>query len=582
MNPSSFAANCARVVAVLCLSLSSALASDLEASGNAVVLSLDADGTPIVEYVVGDGAGDIRFADDDARSQDEVRARFWDQQDSCSQLTSSGIHRASSVCIPRFRLGWDDQPRDRLYPAVLTLRNGGRLIFTGYLAASVGDAPLAWKVRAPEHSVAGFREVYQSGELLISPDLFGDDTRGWIYIGPDRFVSSTNAILLTDDGVPPALTEVVSADAARLIELFAKALTAPLATKPTLYLEWSGRELAGRDLQADVVPGQVIRFGLNGGGWNSPSPSDADQLRAVLAHEIAHFWNHGVYQPNEDDGPWLHEGNAELMSTAALLKLGLIDPAVAAERLNKAFNTCLMAAGESAWTVLDGRSRGQLPYACGMALEFALTAMAQREHPDIDVFEVWRRFWSRGAQYGVQSLTDALEAQGDSRGAAMLRDLLQESTQPLRGGLLAVLSHAGLVVPEGGKLSQVESMQLARNLVSALMQIDCAGQISFHTLEDHFLIDELDTCGVLRGGMKLHAVGAVNLFEDAKGALTSARERCKSGEPITLQLLDTSEVLLKCDAQAASQLPASYSPVRVPTELVTRVLLGDASHSAAE
>ena len=156
-----------------------------------------------------------------------------------------GITLGTTPCRARFQLDWDGLPRDRLYPALIRLQSGGVLIFTGYLAATNNGMPLDWEVRASPGTVAAFRSLRSDRRMLLDAKTFQDDSRGWIYIGPDRVTATETASVLIDDGVPPVLEQVISEVSGRLLELFANELATPLVDKPTFYLEWNSRDQPG-------------------------------------------------------------------------------------------------------------------------------------------------------------------------------------------------------------------------------------------------------------------------------------------------------------------------------------------------
>lgn len=562
-------------LALTCLALlrcSAAMAAPASVPAGSIAVSLDGSGMPFVEYALDAKASELHFVESDQRSHDEVRKPFWKPEGRCASLSARGIELGTTPCRARFRLDWDGLPRDRLYPALIRLQSGGVLIFTGYLAVTHHGLPLAWELRAPPGAVVAFRSLRSDRQISLDANTFQDDARGWIYIGPDRVTTTETASVLIDDGVPPVLEEVVSDVSGRLLALFADELATPLANKPTFYLEWNSRDQPGRNLQADVVPGNVIRFGLSGMGWSESQPDDVARLRGVVAHEISHFWNNGSNKPSPGSPPWLHEGNAELLSTAALLKLKLLSPNDAAERLNTAFNSCLLAADASSWRGLDGRDRGQVPYDCGLAWQFAFAAAVQRAHPNMDAFDVWRQLWEPQAEYSVETLIRFLDKHVDAADASNLENVLSDPKRPLRAGFIGLLNQAAVPVAEGGALSRAQRAKLASALVEALMRNDCAGSVSFFTYEDHFLIDDVPTCKNFRSGMQLRYVADEDVLAQPQAALSKARKACASGAPIELRTLDGAEVPVPCNARAADSLPADYEAIHVAPESIGRVL----------
>jgi hypothetical protein len=90
---------------------------------------------------------------------------------------------------------------------------------------------------------------------------------------------------------------------------------------------------------------------------------------------------------------------------------------------------------------------------------------------------------------------------------------------------------------------------LASALMSALMVADCGGAISFWTQSDHFRIDTLPACRVLRGNPSVRRIAGVSPFDDPVGAWLAMRAACAAGPSVALVTNAAEPLLLACPAK---------------------------------
>lgn len=400
-------------------------APTLAAPTGKILITLDKHQNPVVEYIVGPEVSELTFPENNPRIHQLVRSNSWLPENKCAAIESGRLLRKSSACRFRYTLTWDSAPIDRLYPPLVRLVNGGVMIFTEYPLVSVDGRGLPMEVLAPAGMVVAFWGQKAKTRVAIPATVFQDDPRGWIYIGPDKFVNEAAANMLIDDGMPSTVAAVITQVSADVLKLFTKKFDVAPAGKPSFYLEWSRRDRPGRSFQADVVPGGVIRLGLSGEGWKNASERDIATFRNVAAHEIAHFWNSGIFKPIVPAMPWLYEGNAELLSIAALYQLKVYDAQAASDRINNSLNECLLTIGDSAWSKFEDRNRGTIPYTCGLALQIAIAGAHHREHPREDVFTFWRAVWRESPRYDENLVLAFMGKTGLANQAAQLRSLLR-------------------------------------------------------------------------------------------------------------------------------------------------------------
>ena len=539
----------------------------------AATLFLAEDGTPTIRYAPEHGG---RFVDASEFTHSVARTRFWSYDTKCLSIGARRFERIARDCGPAdFRLSWDEQSRDRIYPGVVRLRNGGALLFTQYLQPLTDDGNLApWEARAPKDGVVAFRGEKSTASIALGERYFSEDGRGYVYLGPDRFREERAGRVLVDDGVPAAIEAEMLGVAPRLLEAFGRRLGAQPAERPSLYLTWVNRETAGfRDVQADVVPGSVIRFGLSGQGWGSGGDAALASFRKLLAHELVHLWNAEAFRPMAWSAPWVAEGNAELLAAAGLLSIGLVDAPTAAELVEAAYNECALIAASRAWVAIPSRERGsgRIPYVCGMAMQFAAVAAARRTDPAMDVFAFWRGLWSRTPRYYEAAIQQHFAAIGDAKSAAAMQAMLTDAATALAPAMTQLLHEAGVVAGSLRTLTPSLRTTLGRQVFAALMQADCKGGMSFYTQSEQFLVGDVGglECGSLRAGLKLRYLEGVDLIEAAEPAVAKARAACDERKSVRLASSDGATIVVPCPA---APLPDPRDFLRLDPAEVARVL----------
>lgn len=537
-----------------------------------VDLSLDAHGTPVARIGIPPGMEAVSFVTDDRRETHGKARAAWEFDRACFSLERDALRRLAPRCdVASIRLTWHGRMEDRMYPPVVKLANGGVLVFMQYLRAldATGRA-MRWRVRAPAGGIAVARG--DKGAVLdIEAPGPEADGRGWIYLGPDRFREVKAGRILVDEGVPPALEAEVATTAARLMDFFQRGLGA--AEGPaTLFVTWSRREASAREVQADVVPGGVVRVGLSGAEWGVADEAARAQLRFLIAHEMAHVWNAGRYRPMPWAAPWISEGSAEMFAIAGLLALGDLTEAEAADRIAVAFTQCALMAAGRAWPAMPERDRGRAPYVCGLALHFAIAGAGGAVAMRGGVLEFWRRAWERWPRYHEAVAQQHLRALGRDQAADSLREMMTLTTVPLTHSLRRLLVRADIPVRRAERVSDAMGQMVAGHAFMSVMQGDCGGNAAFFMGGDHLMVGNLP-CGSLVAGMRVRRMADRDLFADPVGVLVAARRSCRETGFVTLATLDGTDVRIACREAAIADPDAI---VALEPKSVRSVLLGRA------
>ena len=487
-------------------------------------------GAPMVTYRT--DAGELRFANDSDGAH-AARTTTWRWDGKCFSLEKRYLRKLSPDCgDPTFQVVADGKERDRAYPAAVQFANGGTLLYTSYLHVVDKDQLVPISVAAPVDGVARHRANQSASALTLAPSEFRDSSGGWIYLGPDKFTSIGNVTFLVDDGVPEEARQELMRMAPRVIEVYSSQLGVALASPVTIYLNWANREAPGSQFHADVVPGNVARLTIIGGGWKMPTAVTRTSFASTVAHELAHLWNHGIYRNASWSASWAAEGLAELHAWAALLHAGLATREQAAERLERASAECSIAFGERAWVKLPWRQGGRIPYECGLLLHFASVAMAQRVDTNATAFGMWRSIWASSPVYFEASPAAHLQRLGAEQQSRALVAVLTAADLPLGRGLQD-LYRLGGVGFEAVAIPDAMRLRYAGAVVSAVMSMACDGSFGFRAQTDHFAVDNLQPpCAAFKQGMKIRTVAGVDVIEQPFVAAARIRDACTAKQSI--------------------------------------------------
>jgi hypothetical protein len=311
----------------------------------------------------------------------------------------------------------------------------------------------------------------------------------------------------------------------------------------------------------------VVRIGLGGRDWADPPPEAIASLLDVVAHELAHLWNASVYRADSDVPAWVTEGNAELLGTAALLRLGLMTPPYAARRVNVALNSCFAYAGGRPWPAVSGREPATISNACGLAIQFVLVALAQSRDPSVDPFALWGALWKAYPRYGTRSIADHVAARFPGDATEFVASVVEGTSVPLDASLVRGIRAAlGIELPEPPP--EVYASQTLNNL----MLHDCAGRVGFWTNNDHLFTDELP-CKFFKAGWKIRYMAGRDLLREPLAAVRDAKAACLLDKTLLLRTLDGREFAMPCDDAVAAVLPSDLRVANLQPLRVARVLL---------
>lgn len=553
------------------------LATTSRADSPGVNLSLAPGGKVRLTYSGVEGkATRLVFANQDERTHKVARSEFWKLDERCFGLDARGITVAGEPgCRDSVvELDWDERQRDRVYPGVVHLRNGGVLVFAGYIQVLTNDhraiAPI--RLHAPAGGIVAFRDSKSASDLVVDGSAFDKDGRGWFYFGPDEFVEEDVARIFVDSGVPPALRAMLLQLAPKLMRIYQERLGVAYRQRPAFYVTWSERERQARSWQADVVPGE-IRFTVSGRSWGDAGPDDIAPFRDAVPHELAHLWNADVFAPKPWAAPWLSEGSAEFLSIAALQAASAITPFAAAERIQNATAECLITAGSRPWAAMRERDSGRVPYICGLAIQFAVVAAARRSGDATDAFSYWRAVWQEWPKYYEGVLAQHALGVGDSELAGIIQAMMTRSDMPLVDALRQLYSLGGLAIQSSPTPPVAILSHAGGRVMAALMSGDCQGSYGFWTEADHYFVDKIK-CDSFKPGMQVAFAAGHDLFVEPIQAAREARAACAQNRRIPVKTRDGFAFDVGCGPSTATMLPGNAASLKFDPQQVGQVLIG--------
>jgi hypothetical protein len=371
-----------------------------------------------------------------------------------------------------------------------------------------------------------------------------------------------------DDGVHARVRETINRAAPTLLKVYGALLGVEPPGAPVFFVTWSERTQPGRDVQADVAPGPVIRLALSGQAWSEPDAAALAAFVETLAHELAHVWNDSVYRTQPRGIPWLTEGNAELLGAASLMHAGLATPTETARRVNAAMNRCFALSGSSAWSAIASNASGQVPHKCGMAIQYVALALAQRRDPSMDAFGFWRGFWKAHPVYTETALVDYARAAGWTEAADFLAGVLGDRTTALDRHLVR-----GVQAAFGIELPRASPTQVASQAILVLMVADCGGMYGFWTNRDHVHLEDLPGCKSLKGAPKIRDLAGRDLLREPAAAIDAAKAACARDQTLRLRTVDGQDLAMPCTPATAGALPvdtrlSNLEPLRAARVLV--------------
>ncbi len=221
------------------------------------------------------------------------------------------------------RFGSDFRNRPKDYRLNLPFTDGGRLLYTGYLAVhplvavadgvswAPGAVDHAWQVRtSPERSV---RVLDRAGAGQLSWEEASADRSGgtYLYTGTVEPLQTESLSAVIDPGMPAWLRTATLEALPVLFEGFAARTGHALAERPLILVGFSP-EGEGRTLKGGSLHG-LLQLYAGGEGWDEQTPEAREWWLWFLGHEAFHLWNSQQFpRRGGRSEEWASEGLSDL------------------------------------------------------------------------------------------------------------------------------------------------------------------------------------------------------------------------------------------------------------------------------
>lgn len=538
-----------------------AMAAQAQAPQVTIEVSTQADGSLQIGYSAPAGVDELSFVDASVRTHRLFREPMLRPLDDCATVNPTAIRRSRPDCTTlRFGVAPRRIGASAFYEPAQPASNGV-LLFTRHYAVTVPGAALTWQFRAAAGHEVVFagqgsdeRRVHIGADAVSAANADSDQSRRrerlfadhYVFIGSADTRSYPGFIALRDTRVPRWLAARVEKTAGLLLDTLTQAFDVPPTGRVALFMladgvhPQSGSQLS---VHGDLSRGPAIRL-----HFVSPAPAvDADhQLKAdeFIAHELVHLWNGDRFR-SDLSRPWLHEGGADWLSAAALHDAGIAPGERLGQRLQSAFELCLVTHANEVWSRLDGSHGYDRAYACGMVLHALLYAVVRQHDPTIDPLAASAALYRQSAPLDEAGFA-RFAVRGTPAGHALHR-ALRDADAVFGTSVVQMLGALGVPyrhVP----LAEVKSVapRVRAALVRAIGNADCTRFAGFWTRESYVEFDPDNECRTLPVSARLIAAADVSLMHEPGRAVAAIAAHCKAALRVPVDLHDGGRVELPC------------------------------------
>lgn len=552
------------------------------------IIALDANSEPVVTYIFGTKTKELSLSKRDTNPGlfTGVPAQGCELSHEPWSTTIKGCTRFSAT-VSKDHNSWSDKD-----PTKVALQNGGMLIYTDNVFAyekrrgvAEGSDPSLLFLKAPPNGVVILEGQKSAIKLENSADLrkCNDFDRGAAYFGPDKFAPTTDAHILVDDGIATEIAAFGTEGVVSLVRYFAKSFGKQSQCRPTVYFTWIDRVSDEKTKLIRARDGRPIHIDLKGAQWASPTKDDITQLKFSIAYHLALLWRASRQPMVPKYLIPTYQGNAELLGTAALLSLNLIDGKDAVNNVDLHIKSCM--------NNIEGQFipwLRELTYACGFVEQFLMVAVAKKKHADMDVAKFWRSYRQKyGNRASNYEFPNFLQLHSNKEAARAHRKLQSEGygktlpPAPYAVRLESLLSYSALrySFPEGTQQSTLPSGSLM--MIRDFIKSDCEPSSAISVGPGGAFFQSLTTCRTFRpdypNRSPLRTAQGISLYDDSLSAVAAVRAACKRGEAVVFKNRDNEEFAMPCSPEIAAKF-LSYPPVvvldaaQVAEILVSKVL----------
>jgi hypothetical protein len=454
------------------------------------------------------------------QSDGRIRIRTWRPSDGI-RLAANGLELRSAKPLTRFDVQLGsleyDGAIDRMYsPIVFFGDKRAVAIYSDYLLPKGGESVVL------KHGgiVLGKRVLPESVAWHAS------QAATYIVLGQADLKEVGGLVTTIDHAVPKWVSERVNELAVKLLKYYTKTFRSQPRFTPWILLTSNTDSGRGGLAYRGDTSGSMVRLNLVGVDWIKANPETAGPtIDAFLAHEMFHYWNGGIWSPDNEAATWILEGGADAVAHYALYEIGSIKIERYKELVASSIAECARIKGRTLHEKL--RAGGRAYYTCGAAaFHFASRVLTPSEANPLKLWKIMFQSAGRSRTYseaGLQSTLEQLQANASEEASL---DLIA-SRIGWSDFLSIAYSSGWLTRPDQDQLINPYIAPIVLDeIVLAIVEEDCKGSISVHYHLQEYIIEALPSCQRIKEDLKAKYLGGFAMRSHGADAVRYAIEQC--------------------------------------------------------
>lgn len=288
---------------------------------------------------------------------------------------------------------YSDYPMDNYAPSA-KFSDSGAALYTEFLFGDViSDGTL--------HTLSTtFEFKTKLNENIITHPRISNGRGVYTYFGPQEMKRSGDVDLIIDPNMPKWLEESFIKVVPLVSKVYSQRLKHTLKTIPQVML--SSGDIESMDsfsVKGGAKNNQLVMI-YKGKELLQPSKEKQHMLERLIAHEMVHLWQQDVKNGGmSSEEPWIHEGGAEALAVAALVKANLWEKDYLEKYSRYYIKRCTEILGEQTLEEKIEQGNWDAVYACGYRYFAQL---------DANLFDIWSYLISTANRTGKHFSSDML------------------------------------------------------------------------------------------------------------------------------------------------------------------------------
>ena len=290
---------------------------------------------------------------------------------------------------------YSDYPMNNYAPSA-KFSDSGAALFTEFFFGDVIS-------NGSSHTLStAFKFRTKLNENIITHPQISNGRGVYTYFGPQKMKRSGDVDLIVDPKMPTWLQESFNKVVPIVSKVYSQRLKHHLKTAPQVMLSSGDIEsMNSFSVKGGAKNNQLVMI-YKGKELLQPSKEKQHMLERLIAHEMAHLWQQDVKNGGmSSKEPWIHEGGAEILAVAALVKANVWEKDYLEKYSGYYTKRCADILGEQTLKEKIEQGNWDAVYACGFS-HFA--------QMDADIFDVWANLISNADRTGEHFSTEMLNS----------------------------------------------------------------------------------------------------------------------------------------------------------------------------